>query len=131
MSEALTDLLSVYSPEIRDLAWQARALILDVIPGTLEQVDPSSKIIAYGFGRRYADLICAIALYKTYVNLMFGRGVDLPDPEKLLSGTGKRARHVKLTTAGDVANSALRALIIAAVTAQNDVSGNYESDIVK
>jgi hypothetical protein len=122
MSEAMTELLSAYSAEIQELAWQARGLILDMMPGALEQVDPSSKLIAYGYGRRYADLICAIALYKNYVNLMFSRGVELPDPEKLLVGTGKRARHVKLTTAADVANPALRALVVAAVSAQKRAS---------
>jgi hypothetical protein len=36
--------LSDYSPEVRDLALQARALTLDVIPDAIELVDPSSRI---------------------------------------------------------------------------------------
>ena len=117
MSETVTELLTSYSPEIRNLALRLRALILDVIPNALEQVDPSDKIIGYGFGRKYADLICAIAPFKTYVNLMFSKGTELPDPAGLLVGTGKRARHVKITTASDVDSPALRALLASAVAA--------------
>ena len=34
--------------------------------------------------------------FTAHVNLGFFHGADLPDPARLLNGTGKRMRHVKL-----------------------------------
>src|SRR5712691_601134 len=108
MSNAVKGFLASYSPEVRNLALKARKLILDVIPDAIEQVDPPSKIIAYGYGRKMADIICVIAPYTSHVNLMFSRGASLPDPAGLLEGTGKLARHVKLRTAEDLQRPAVR-----------------------
>ena len=105
------EFLADYSPEVRELALQARALILDCLPQMVEFVDPPSKIIAYGFSSKYADLICAIAPYKTYVNLIFSRGAALPDPEGLLQGTGKRARHVRIQHQDDLRQPGVRVLL--------------------
>ena len=109
--EAVRDFLASYPPEVQKLALALRVLILRVLPSAIEQVDPPSKIIAYGTDRTYAGLICAIALFKAHVNLMFARGAELPDPEHLLEGTGKRARHVKITARAEVENPALRTLL--------------------
>jgi hypothetical protein len=46
-----------------------------------------------------------------HVNLMSARGAELPDPERLLKGTGKRARHVRITARAEVENTALRTLL--------------------
>ena len=114
-SSTIEDFLAPYNPEVCDLVWKTRALVLAVIPQAIEQVDKPSKIIAYGFGLKYADLICAIAPYKTYVNLIFSQGAQLPDPQGLLTGTGKRARHVKIKTATDIESPGVRSLLEAAV----------------
>ena len=115
MDGLLDQFLAAYTPEVRDLVLRTRALITRLLPGAIEQVDLPSKIIAYGYGRSYASLICAIALQKSYVNLMFSRGTELPDPAGLLVGTGKRARHVKLTGVEDVERPEVAALLEAAV----------------
>ena len=110
-SDTLKDFLASYPPEVQKLALALRALVLNVFPSAIEHVDPPSKIIAYGTDRTYAGLICAIAPYKAHVNLMFAWGAELPDPEHLLEGTGKRARHVKITARAEVENPALRTLL--------------------
>lgn len=51
--------LAFYDPSAQIII-AARILVLEVMPGAIEQVDAPSKIIAYGFGTTYADLICAI-----------------------------------------------------------------------
>jgi len=109
------DFLKSYNPEVRQLVLKTRAVVLAVIPDAIEQVDSPSKIIAYGFGSKYADLICAIAPYKTYINLIFSQGTQLPDPQGLLTGTGKRARHVKIMTSRDIERLGFRALLEAAL----------------
>jgi len=115
MSEQFDDFMAVYTPEVRDIARNVRLLILSAMPAAIEQVDPPSKIIGYGFDRTYAGLVCAIAPFTAHVNLMFSQGVELPDPAGLLEGTGKRARHVKLKAPADVDNPALRLLLETAV----------------
>jgi len=92
-----------------------RDLVLQVAPGALEQVDYPAKLIAYGWRKTYKDTICVIMPLKAAVNLGFPRGVDLPDPAKLLTGTGKRARHVHITALQEVEMPAVRALLEAAV----------------
>jgi hypothetical protein len=118
MTQTIDDLLAAYSPEVRDLALQARALVRDVMPNATEQVDAPAKLIAYGLGSKMADTVCVIMPLKAGVNLGFYGGTALPDPAGLLTGTGKRHRHVRLTTAGDVQAPALRALLRAAVAAK-------------
>ena len=113
MSE-FDDFLSTYDPQVGALAGQLRILILETLPGMIEQVDPPSKIIAYGYDRTYKGLVCAIAPQKTYVNLMFSRGADLADPAGLLEGTGKRARHIKVRKQENAERPELRALLLAA-----------------
>ena len=108
------DFLASYPSDISALARQARLLILDVIPEAIEQVDIPAKLIAYGYDRTYTGTICGIAMQKSYVNLMFARGTELPDPDGLLEGTGKKARHVKIRTSDDVSKPAVRALLHAA-----------------
>jgi hypothetical protein len=110
-SEALNEFLAPYPPQVQELVLALRTLILDVLPALVEQVDLPSKIVAYGCDRTYAGLVCAIAPFKAHVNLMFAQGAILPDPEHLLEGTGKRARHVRITASAEIANPALRTLL--------------------
>jgi hypothetical protein len=46
---------------------------------------------------------------------MFAQGAELPDPAGLLTGTGKRARHVKIQRPADIEMPGVRALLEAAV----------------
>ncbi len=112
--DPLAQFLSQYTPEVRDLAMRIRALVLDALPAAIEIVDPPSRIVAYGFGSRYADLVCAIQPHKSHTNLIFSKGAALPDPHGLLTGAGRRARHVKIEKVADIERPGLRALIEAA-----------------
>jgi len=116
-SQAVEAFLAGYSPEVRSLALQARTLVLGVMPDAVEQVDVPGKLLGYGRAATYAGTVCVIMPLKAGVNLGFARGAELPDPEGLLTGTGKRARHVRLSTAADVKRPALRALLEAAAVA--------------
>ena len=115
--DAVTDLLATYDPSIRDLARRASALVREVLPDAVEELDTSAKLIAYSYlPGTYKGLILAVAPQRRYVNLMFSKGVELSeiDAEGLLEGTGKLARHVKLSSPEDLQTPALRDLIEAA-----------------
>ena len=55
-----------------------------------------------------------VAAYRDHVNVGFFLGALLPDPARLLEGTGKRGRHVKLRPGRAVDSAALARLIDAA-----------------
>jgi len=63
--------------------------------------------------------LCYIAAFKNHVNLGFSRGVDLPDEYGILEGSGKKMRHVKVTSVDDIREDDLKDLVRAAV-ALND-----------
>lgn len=111
----LNQFLQAYPEAPHGLVIQARTLILAVLPQAIEQFDPSANLIGYGTDRGYKGLVFGIILYRSYINLMFSQGASLPDPGDLLLGTGKKARHFKITCAEDVANPALLALLQAAI----------------
>ena len=115
MNAEVEQFLAPFAPEIRDLAWKVRALVLEVFPDGIEQLDAPAKLIGYGFDRTYKGLVCGITLHKAHVNLMFAQGTELHDPAGLLTGTGKRARHVKVQQPGEVDRPEVRALLEAAV----------------
>ena len=58
--------------------------------------------------------MCMLMVGKKHVTFEFLRGTSLPDPEKLLKGTGKNLRHVKLRSLEDLQNPALTKLLVAA-----------------
>ncbi len=45
--------------------------------------------------------IVSLLVMRNYVNLEFWRGAHLEDPDKLLEGTGKDLRHIKLRKVAD------------------------------
>jgi hypothetical protein len=122
MSSELEQFLAPYTPAVQALALKLRALIREVMPEAIEQLDAPAHLIGYGFDRTYKGMICCITLHKTHINLMFARGTELPDPEGLLVGTGKRARHVTIRQAADLERPCVRILLVAALQRHQQVS---------
>ena len=63
--------------------------------------------------------------FKAHVNVGFFRGAEIVDPERLLEGTGKFMRHVKLGPERDVDARALRKLV---ETAYTDMKGRLRAE---
>ena len=61
------------------------------------------------------DLAFAIIPHSAHVNLQLPDGVDLPDPDGLIEGTGKRIRHVKIRSVEAASSAAVRAIVDAQV----------------
>jgi hypothetical protein len=117
MNTSVDDFLAICTPAVRDLAQQLRAVIRRIMPAALEQVDLPSNMIGYGRDRTYAGLICAITPAKEHVSLLFAHGATLPDPKHLLQGDGKGARRLKISTAADIEDAAVQALLKSAAAA--------------
>jgi hypothetical protein len=112
--------LAPYDPAVRSIALKARDLVFALAPGILEDIDEPARMLGYCLDRTYKGTLCVIMPLKAGVNLGFARGADLPDPARLLTGTGKRARHVRLSDVRDVDSPAVRALLKAAVRQLKD-----------
>ena len=112
MSDQLNAFLASYSREAREITLCMRKLVLDVLPKADEQIDPQTEIITYSFDRKTAKgWVCAIAPHMKHVNLLFSKGAEIPDPSKLLVGTGEQARHIKIRSEAETENPALQQLL--------------------
>jgi hypothetical protein len=112
MSEGFDQIVASASPEIRDLAYQAKALIQAVYPAVVEVPWVRQRIIGYGVGpKKMSEHFCYISIHKEHIDLGFYYGSELPDPENLLQGTGKLLRHVKISHSEQLENPALRRML--------------------
>src|SRR5258707_13746442 len=83
-----------------------RALVKKAAAGCEEYVSPWKTPAFDSNGP-----LCVFVLGKEHLSLAFLRGAKLPDPEKLLEGTGKGVRHVKLRSVADVKRPGVKKLI--------------------
>jgi hypothetical protein len=100
------------SDRARRLARQLRRLVGKVMPNVVEVPWPRMRIASYGVGpKKMTEHFCYISTQKDDVNLGFYYGAELPDPDGLLEGTGKRLRHVKIREAAAIRSPALLKLL--------------------
>jgi hypothetical protein len=115
MSNGFDEIVSGVSPHARQLAEAARALIRDVYPAVVEVPWPKQRVIGYGVGpKKMSEHFCYISVSRDHINLGFMYGAELPDPEKLLQGSGKLLRHVPITELEQLSVPALRQLLVTA-----------------
>jgi hypothetical protein len=110
---ALIKFLKPYDREIRDLALELRALVLEEMAPCYENIYDAYSAVAIGYGTsdRLRDGIFHIAVYSKHVNLGFNDGASLADPKGILQGTGSQIRHTTIKTAADIERPELRSYI--------------------
>jgi hypothetical protein len=111
--EQLAGFLAKFTPEV---ARQAEAAIVKMrarLPGAIEMVYDNYNALAVGFGptERASEAIFSIAVYPRYCSLCFLQGTLLPDPQKLLQGSGNVARHIRLDPPETLDRPEVQALI--------------------
>jgi hypothetical protein len=105
--------LDATAPAVADIARALRLTVLEGFPGAVETFDPADGLLAIGTGRSMRDFVFAIIPHKAHVNLQLADGVDLPNPDGRIEGTGKRVRHVKARSVEDARAPWMRAAIAA------------------
>jgi hypothetical protein len=106
------DAISASSVHVREIAAQLRKMIIEIYPEVVEVPWPKQKIIGYGVGpKKMSEHFCYIGAHLDYVNLGFYYGADLSDPQRLLEGTGKKFRHIKVRRLEEVQQHTLRQMI--------------------
>ena len=114
----LAGFLAKYTPSMAKDGRAALARMRKLVPGAVELVYDNWNGLVIGFGptERASDAIVSLLMARDHVSLCFiDDAPSLPDPERLLKGSGNVVRHIKLTSAGDLDRPAVRALIRAAV----------------
>ena len=108
----LLDLLKRYDRGVQELTFALRELVLEELAPCCEYiVEVYIVSILYGPTHRMKDGICYIGVIKDQVNLGFIRGRELADPQRILEGTGKQMRHIKIRNMSDLERPAIRAYL--------------------
>ena len=92
-----------------------RTTVLEAWPGAIEWFDPGNGLLAIGSERRMKALQFAIIPHRSWVKLQLADGVDLPDPNGRIEGTGKRIRHVKVRSIEEARSAWLRRIVAAQI----------------
>ena len=111
-------LLAESTAEIQAIARALRSTVRAAFPTAIEQVDFPDRLIAFGHTMKIRGLLFAIIAHTSHVNLQLADGADLPDPEGLIEGTGKRIRHVKIRSVEAASSPAVVAIIKAQLAAR-------------
>jgi hypothetical protein len=111
------DILAKYDTSVSALGFQLRDYLLKELKGIIEYPDMPAHLIGYGYGPGYKEMICTIIPSKKGIKLGFYKGSELPDPETLLTGSGKVHRHVVINSDQDLKKLALKKLLSEAVKA--------------
>jgi hypothetical protein len=118
------DVITNHSPTVKQIARTLRKTIQAIDQNACEVPRPDENHVAYGIGLDKANEIYGyICPLEDYVRLGFYYGGGLPDPDKLLVGSGKRLRHIKLYSLAEAERPAVRALIEQAVTERKKALG--------
>lgn len=112
----LRDFLKAYDPAIGRLFFATRKAVVGAAPEATELVyDAYNAVtVAYSFTHRLKEAFCHVAAYPKYVNLGFNLGTGLPDPERLLLGSGTRIRHIRISAVEDLQRPGIQRLLRAA-----------------
>jgi hypothetical protein len=104
-------------PKNQKLFRSVRAAVRKRFPSANELVYDYSDalVIGYSPSDRGIDGVVAIRASDTSVCLYFSQGPQLPDPKRLLRGSGKQVRFIQVEAAGQLAHPDVEAFFAATI----------------
>ena len=113
----LAAFIDKFSPEIAARARAIRAAMRKRYPTALELVYDNYNALAIGYApsEKTSEGIFSVALFPRWVSLFFLQAKGLPDPSRVLKGTGNVAKHVVLESANRLNDPVIVALMREAV----------------
>jgi hypothetical protein len=106
--------LARYPPQVRAVAERLRALVAGARPGVVETLYAKHNHFSYSLSGKMREEILYVCPLPTYVRLGFFYGTTTSDPDHLLTGEGKRLRHVKIVSLEQADHPAIARLVRAA-----------------
>ena len=115
--EILQKFIDKFDPDNQALIRSMRKALRKRLPTANELVYDNYNffVIGYCSGERPSDCICSIAAGASGVGLSFYYGSTLPDPHRILLGSGSQNRFVRMESAETLARPEVEELIAAAV----------------
>ena len=113
----LDSFIDKFSPEVATRTREELARMRALLPSAIEMVYDNYNALAIGFGpsERASEAIFSLAVFPRWVTLCFLQGAKIPDPGKLLNGSGNQVRHIRLTDPETLLSPAVRTLMLAAL----------------
>ena len=113
----LRGFVAKFSPKDQKLIRSVRQAVRRRLPTANELVWDNYNffVIGYSATERPSDSVVALAAASNGVGLSFYRGATLPDPHRILLGSGKQNRFIRLESAKTLARPEVEDLIAAAV----------------
>jgi hypothetical protein len=113
----LRSLIDKFDPKEQKLIRAVRSAVRKRLPGANELIYDYGHffVIGYSATEQPTDGIASIAARIDGVRLYLMQGPRLPDPKKILMGSGKQARFIPVEAARQLAHPDVEALIAAAV----------------
>ncbi len=116
-AEQLRGFIAKFAPKDQRLIKAVRSAVRKRLPGANELVYDNYNFFVIGYSptERPSDAIVSIAARANGVGLCFIHGAKLPDPAKLLLGSGNQTRFIRLESTAVLARPEVEDLIAAAV----------------
>jgi len=96
VSKGVSEYINSLQEDKKEIVKALRSIILSVDPSLNESLKWKQPVYS-----KKGD-ICYIFPTGGHVNLGFYRALELKDPKKLLEGTGKNMRHIKIKSMKDI-----------------------------
>jgi hypothetical protein len=113
----LAEFIAAFAPDMAARIRAARAKMRKRIPQAIELVYDNYNffVIGYGPSEKAGEAIFSLAANMKGLNLCFLQGARLPDPDRLLKGSGNVVRNIRLNTADTLDDPRVAALITVAL----------------
>ncbi len=114
----LSGFIAKFEPERQALIRAVRRALRRLLPTANELVWDNYNffVIGYSATERPSDSVVSIAAASNGVGLAFYRGATLPDPHRMLQGSGTQNRFIRLESAKTLDRPEVEALIASAVS---------------
>ena len=111
--EQLRSFINKFEPEHQWVIRAARQALRQQFPTATELVYDNYNFFVIGFSptERPSDSLFSIAAAANGVGLCFTHGASLPDPAKILQGSGKQTRFIRLPSARVLTQPEVRTLL--------------------
>ena len=109
--------IAKFTPDMAVRIRSLRAAMRQRLPHAHELVYDNYNffVIGYGPSERPSEAVFSLACQASGIALCFLWGAKLPDPRKLLRGSGSQVRNIKLPDAATLGQPAVEALIATAI----------------
>ena len=113
----LDSFIDKFTPEVAALTRQLFDKMKARVPGATILVYDNYNALAIGFGPsdKAGQAVLSLAVMPRWVTLCFLYGAGLPDPHRLLNGSGTRVRHIRLHASEAFDDARIQDLISAAL----------------